>query len=273
MKIKFLGTAAAEGWPALFCKCEVCEWARKAKGKNIRTRSSCLINETYLIDFPPDTYMHMLNNDLDLSKIEHLIVTHSHQDHFYPLDLMLRKPPFAYIDNIKPLHVYGNDKVGGILADNKRESSVENDVVEFHELQSFRSYNVGEAVITPLPANHDKSERCLIYMIESDGVRLLYGHDTGYFHDSVFEALKELHFDCIILDCTSGKHSDKDYHMGLPNNVAVRERLLELGSADENTRFIITHFSHNGGLLHEELVKAGEPYGFEVAYDGVEFII
>ena len=33
MKIHYLGTAAAEGWPALFCDCENCRRARIEKGK------------------------------------------------------------------------------------------------------------------------------------------------------------------------------------------------------------------------------------------------
>jgi len=68
MNIKFLGTAAAEGWPALFCQCEYCIKARENGGKNIRTRSSCIIDEKYMVDFPPDTYMHVLNNKLNLVK-------------------------------------------------------------------------------------------------------------------------------------------------------------------------------------------------------------
>jgi len=39
MKFQYLGTAAAEGWPALFCNCDNCEKARKAGGKNIRIRT------------------------------------------------------------------------------------------------------------------------------------------------------------------------------------------------------------------------------------------
>ena len=38
MKIRFLGTAAAEGWPAVFCACESCKRAERLGGKDIRTR-------------------------------------------------------------------------------------------------------------------------------------------------------------------------------------------------------------------------------------------
>ena len=32
MKLKYLGTAAAEGYPAMFCNCENCKKAQKEKG-------------------------------------------------------------------------------------------------------------------------------------------------------------------------------------------------------------------------------------------------
>ncbi|HBJ10614.1 MAG TPA: carbon-phosphorus lyase, partial [Ruminococcaceae bacterium] len=38
MKFQYLGTAAAEGFPGMFCSCDTCEKARKAGGRNIRTR-------------------------------------------------------------------------------------------------------------------------------------------------------------------------------------------------------------------------------------------
>lgn len=55
MKIQFLGTAAYEGIPAMFCQCEQCNTARKRGGKNLRTRSQALIDGKLLIDFPADT--------------------------------------------------------------------------------------------------------------------------------------------------------------------------------------------------------------------------
>ena len=36
MKIKYLGTAAAEGVPAIFCDCETCRYVRKHGGKGCK---------------------------------------------------------------------------------------------------------------------------------------------------------------------------------------------------------------------------------------------
>ena len=51
MKIKYLGTAAAEGVPAIFCRCEVCRKSKAAGGRNIRTRSQSIIDDRLLLDF------------------------------------------------------------------------------------------------------------------------------------------------------------------------------------------------------------------------------
>lgn len=273
MKIKFLGTAAAEGWPAVFCQCSSCKKAWEKGGKNIRTRSSCLIDDELLIDFPPDTYMHVLQQKLDLSKIQHLIVTHSHQDHFYPLDLVMRKEPFAHIYDGSPLHVYGNNKVVEKYNQDCGDEKVSGKILQVHEIEAFTSFQAGNAKIIPLLAKHDPSEKCLIYIIELGGKRLLYGHDTGFFPEATWDAIKPYRFDAVILDCTTGQHKDGKNHMGIQDNVEVKEELLKRGNVDERTKLIVTHFSHNGGLLHDELIDAVKPYNFEVAFDGAEFNI
>lgn len=93
MKLHFYGTGASEGFPALFCQCENCARARKLGGKNIRTRASLGVDEELLIDFSQDTYSHCLYGGLDLTKIRHVLITHSHSDHFCPADSAITFPP------------------------------------------------------------------------------------------------------------------------------------------------------------------------------------
>ena len=69
MHIKYLGTGAAEGWPGLFCMCDSCKQAKALGGKNIRTRSQALIDDELLVDFPPDTYLHMLRDGLEMIQV------------------------------------------------------------------------------------------------------------------------------------------------------------------------------------------------------------
>ena len=64
-----------------FCGCEVCKKSRAAGGKNIRTRSQAIIDKKLLIDFPADTYIHMLLNGIELEKIHTCItVSYTHLD-------------------------------------------------------------------------------------------------------------------------------------------------------------------------------------------------
>lgn len=56
MRVRFMGSAAGDAWPAPWCDCEACERARQAGGKNLRTRSGALIDDDVKIDLGPDTY-------------------------------------------------------------------------------------------------------------------------------------------------------------------------------------------------------------------------
>ena len=87
MQIKVLGSAAAEGWPALACECDICKYAWEHKGKDIRRRTSYLLNDDVMIDYGPDVYWQSVQFDIDLSKIGAIFFTHSHVDHCNPVDL------------------------------------------------------------------------------------------------------------------------------------------------------------------------------------------
>ena len=275
MKIQYLGTAAAEGWPGIFCNCDICKKASTIKGKNIRTRSQALIDDKILIDFPPDTYAHMLQYDLKIPSIKTLIVTHSHQDHWYPEDLMFRGEGFAgNIDGI--LDRYGNDKIYERLKETQKfvgEVMTERAQIKYHQIQEFCIYAVQGYEIIPLKALHNRSENCYIYIIKNGDKTLLYANDTGYFPEETWEFIKDFQFDLVSMDCTMQKYKEGTNHMGIEDNVEVVERLKNMGCVTKNTKYVITHFSHNGGMLHEDIEKEVEKYGFCAAYDGysIEF--
>ena len=90
MKLQLNGTGASEAFPSLFCTCKYCTEARELGGKNLRRRTSSCIDEKILIDFSADTYALSTQAHVDLSKIHHLIVTHSHADHLGGLDSVVK---------------------------------------------------------------------------------------------------------------------------------------------------------------------------------------
>ena len=272
MKITYLGTAAAEGLPALFCNCEFCKKARELGGKNIRTRSQAIIDDGLLIDFPADTYMHALNNKLRLDKVHTLIVTHSHSDHFYSKDLIMRQPPYGHAFEVNTLHVYCTK---GAYERFVREINGEEPYgsIEFHILKAFEPFTTNGYTITPLPARHQFSEDAFIFIIEKDGKRIFYANDTGYFYDKVWDYIKtnKIYFDLVSYDCTNVEIpiSDEGTHMGFENIARTKNLLEKMGAVDKKTIQIVHHFSHNGNPLHDNLERLAKPLDMLVSYDGM----
>ena len=262
VKLKFLGTAAAEGWPAVFCQCQACRKAKEIGEKNIRTRSSVLIDDKYLVDFPPDTYIHTLKEGIDLGQVEHLLITHSHQDHFYPQELAMRGKPYAHLQAEQKLQVWGNEVVTDLI------KAGDYDTVFAHKVHPGKVFNAGELEITALQAEHMKSEDALLYIIKKNEQSIFYGHDSGWYPEETWKQLENRDLDCVIFDCTYGP-LDGGGHMGIPTILKAKEKLFEIGAISEKSILVITHFSHNGGYLHEDLAVHVADDGLIVAYDGM----
>lgn len=271
MKIKFYGTAAAEGIPALFCNCETCQEVRKIKGKDIRTRQQVCVDDFISIDFPPDVYMHTLMG-LDMTKVRHILFTHSHMDHLDALELSLNSYGFAYPDENDPLYIYGTNTVLDIIKTAfgyTDENSCKH--MKFIEVKAFESFKINDYNILPLEAQHMVDEDCLLYYIEKDGKGYLHGNDTGLFPLKDYEALKGKKIDIATLDCCFGKTPSETSHMGVESCRKVKA-LLQDSCHCENTKFVLTHFSHNVRPIQKELEELVKDE-FVVAYDGIEFNI
>ena len=271
MKIKYLGTAAAEGIPAPFCHCSVCEYARKMRGREIRTRTQAFVDDKILLDFGPDTYMHTLEYDLDLSAFEVCFITHSHSDHLFVHDILMRKGNHALYDKeIPPLSIYGGTGVRESFDLKEHDYITKDGRVIFKNAVTYQPIHYKNYSITPLPACH-KTKDPLIYLIESGEKSLLYAHDTDYFREDVWQYLsnRNVPLDLVSLDCTEGaKHIDYHGHMNFERDALVRERMLDLKIADEHTKFVACHFSHNGLITYRQAVES--TFDFLIAYDGME---
>ena len=272
MKITYLGTAAAEGMPAVFCNCEFCRQARALGGKNIRTRSQTLINDDLLIDLPADTYSHLLTNGIEGDRIRYLFMTHSHPDHLYPLELEMRQGVAAHEMRVEKLRVFCGRGVY-----DKLESQVHNRLgFEVTQIKAFETVCVDGYEVTALPARHFDGDDALFYVIKGDKT-LLYAHDTGFFYEEVFEYFRKnsLYFDMLSLDCTNVDIPipDQGSHMGLENIERLMARLTQMGMIDEKTVSYINHFSHNANPLQHVLEERVKGMGLQVAYDGLSISI
>lgn len=273
MRIKFLGTAAAEAFPAMYCDCEKCKKAITLGGRNIRTRSQTLIDDDLLIDYPSDTYLHLVQNNINLLDIKHCLITHTHSDHFYPNDFSWLKNGYSHPPkNWHGLTVYGSEDIKKPLSD-----KISKGLFNCEVLVSFKAYKIGDYTVTPLKAQHGTSNP-YIYIIQKNNTAFLYAHDTGNFPNETWKYLKNsgICFDAVSFDCNEGASMKIPYdtHMCLGDNLKCRDLLIENNLADTNTKFVLNHFSHNGeNCVYDDFVKIAEKYGFLTSYDGFEINI
>ncbi len=273
MLFQYLGTAAAEGFPALWCNCGRCIRSRQIGGRALRTRSQAIVDGALLIDFPADTLDHIYQNGIDLLNVRDCLITHTHGDHLYPADVSMLRAGFSHVPPDYRITFRGSetvrDALAGVLAQPEREGSA-----AFEVMKPFEPVSLGRYTVTPYPAIHDPGAGPLFYGI-SDGERaVLYAHDTHYFREDVWENWKETrpHFDLVSLDCTNAC-LPLTYvgHMGLKENAEVRRRMLDEGYADERTIFVCNHFSHNGtNAVYDDFVPIAAQEGFRVSYDGMK---
>ena len=273
MKLKYLGTAAAEGIPALFCKCENCQKARILGGKNIRTRSQAIIDDKLLIDFPADTYMHFLQHNLPLSELKHCLITHAHADHLYPQDLLMRKKGFSnMLDESEPMRFYTGQSGYKMIESIVNQYAMQEIKPEL--VEAFKAFVAGGYHVTPVKATHDETSSPMLYLIEKDGKTIFYSNDSGNYPEETWEFFEKNPVVChlISFDCTEADNAvNYKGHMNLKCCIATRERLIEIGMADESTIFVLNHFSHNGkDVLFEDFSALADKHGFLVSYDGLE---
>lgn len=275
MRLTQLGTGAAERIPAIFCKCEVCANAMKKRGKEVRTQAQALVNDDLLIDFGGDSYNHFLRDGLPFADITDLLITHWHSDHFYGEDLAYRMGGYGQ-DIDTQMTVYGTQTVQEFY---QRAFDLEQHEdpsrLRFQVVKGGDRFSVvdGKYQVYAFDARHGHQKGdCIFYAITDGTSSALYMHDTGWPTQEAWQQLTDagLVFDYVTMDCTSGTMEGPiGIHMSLSENARVKDRLLELGLATNDTTFVANHFSHNNQSTHEQLVQAAGPLGLTVAYDGM----
>lgn len=270
MKLKYYGTAAAEGFPAMFCDCDTCARALASRGRNLRTRSQSCIDDKLLIDFCADTNMHCLRAGLPMRSIRSLLVTHAHEDHFYVGELSRILPRYVIRKDPAPLKIFGGEAV----LEKLRTALAPNDCVEPVLVREYETFETDGYTVTPLPALHDPAASPVIYLIEKGGKKLLYAHDTGYFSDKVLDWLQHNagYIGLVSLDCNYGINDrpPKMHHMCFAQNLRMAAELRVRGVCDEATVFVSNHFTHNCGRTYDEMVRDTAGSGFLISYDGME---
>lgn len=268
MRIRLLGTGAAEGIPAFYSSSMVSRYAREHGGKDVRTRCGALIDGTLKIDLPPDTLLHLHRDRLDAEDWTALVFTHSHDDHFAPEELQYCLFPFNDQDYLT-FTIYANGAICRRLHEMYPEWPM--DIVETRSFEPFRHE---EYTITPIKANHLPEEDAQNLIVQKGGHTLLYATDTGVWGNETWEHLKGHKLDLLVIECTEGlRCTDYEGHLDIEALLEVVERLHAQGTLHPDSQVCTTHHSHNGGATHAMLEEALNPHGIEVGFDGKELLV
>ena len=283
IELLFLGTGAAEGNPAAFCRCAQCQEVRRRGGKDLRTRSALRVGAHHKIDAGPDTYAQMLRHGVDMYDIEHLLITHSHGDHLQ-LTSILDKTMAREV-NGEPFHVYLSnpakdlvERIVGVRYERAKKGEKLKDLV-VHGVGYFETFTAGDVKVEALEANHTSwgvDERGMNYLMHlPHGPQVLYALDTGYYREQTWEYLQSRHADAVIMDCTfGGSTTRKEYpdgHLHIVSYLHMLEKMADIGFIDSAARLYATHFNPHQGLNHEQMQERFDagPFEVTVAYDGL----
>ena len=137
--------------------------------------------------------MHFKDNGLNLGDIEHLLITHVHDDHYCPNLFSTRGTDFAPVLGCEKLHVYGNADVERLFDGYYKLFPIREEIrknIVFHTLTPFQSERIGGYAVTPLRANHAPEQVALNYIIDDGKSALLYLLDGGYPTDETLAFIK-----------------------------------------------------------------------------------
>ena len=280
MQITFLGTAAANAFPEVFCKCGNCQKAREFGGKNLRKRSAALINDDLLLDLGPDIMASSQMHSISLTNVKFCLQTHPHADHMDLSHLLSRSPGFGVIGAPR-LHFYASpqtlaradqtflrDLCGFGLLDKQAEQELN---LAIHVIEPLTPMKVGEYRVVAIPANHARSFGASLYAIEKDGCSIFYGTDTAEFLDETWQAFhdQKLKFDVVVLDHTYGPDEPGSDHLSAHQVAEHAQHMRAGGILKADGRVFATHIAHEGNPDHDTLCEFAKAHGYEIAYDGL----
>ncbi|MBP5311252.1 MAG: MBL fold metallo-hydrolase [Clostridia bacterium] len=220
MKIQFLGTGAADwkGVPPEF--------------PGYRYFSSVLIDGVLLIDPGPEVFLSANRYGVDISKVEWIINTHTHGDHYNE-------------ETVKKLEAAG---------------------AEFVHFERNDQRLIGNYRITSVAANHSTCEDAKHFLIDDGSKKLYYALDGSWLMYNEYVLLQQ-GADMIVLDATIGDIKG-DYRIFEHNNLnMVRE--LKYSLSQYINRFVISHMALTLHEPHEKLAEKMLLENIETAYDGL----
>lgn len=258
--------------------------ARHAGGRNLRRRSSLIINDEVLVDLGPDIVTASYAYNISLANIHLCLQTHSHGDHFDPELLMSRHTEYGTQTN-NSLVLAGSKKTVRMLDLLVQERCQYGSIYDKHvqqafhlellEVTPFKGYTLGRYHIIGYPSNHDIAHDALLYSIACEERAILYGTDTSIIFDAVWDDLiaRKMCYDLIVLDHTYGIGYDSSDHLAANDFISHVDLINTEHLLKEGGHIYATHLSHEGIREHSEFQQYAQSHGYNIAYDGLTILL
>lgn len=282
VKVRFLGTSAAGGFPNPHCRCDNCQAARAEGGKSLRHQSSVLINDDLLIDLGPDVSSAVMEQGIDLANVAWVLQTHPHDDHLLPLHAIARAAPWA-ARNAVPLQWLGSaQSLARIETQLSPKSRAKLDMVvadtpddrrlTLTGIAPWTSFTIGPYRVQTVAANHDPTVSPMLFAIEREGRRFFYGTDTTSLPEGTWDRLAELGwaFDVVVFDHNDGfARPVSPTHMGSEGMRHEVSLMRDCALVTDATRVLGTHLGHHSNGPHSVESARARELGYDIAWDGL----
>ncbi len=261
-------------------------------GRNLRCRSSVLVNDDLIIDYGPDTSAQCVRFNVDFTRLKNILITHSHPDHLQARDMIQRKFGARQKGTLDMAILWGNKESiatfneqisialmeefsqGNVALKPSKEEVIE-ELGEFLLLETrvlvpHQTTGIGRYTISTIHAHHKEPEDSLNFIIDDGRTRFLYGTDTGLWAETEWEFIESLGktMDVVALDCTVGSNPTGGHHSN-ESFLKTREEFITRDLLSEDALFFAHHFSHQNNLVYDDIVGIMKPHGVDVTYDGL----
>ncbi|MBL7065674.1 MAG: MBL fold metallo-hydrolase [Anaerolineae bacterium] len=272
LHIRFLGTSAARPIPRWGCTCPQCA-AAQTDPRARRTRSAILVNGEMLVDAGPDIYAQLGTLPYEhLARIDHIIITHPHADHYLGLDDLaaLRRtsrlpvlPLYALADGWDRIESAFRHLIAAEVSQYDRRPFARREMCLNEPLHLTEGL-----CVTPLDTHHTQPFTTAGLLIEQKGVRVFYAPDF-YHTDPVL--VRPL--DLAVLDGSflTREQMDARYTPLLEEGQGRHMPIVEEARWAEEAgarRVIFTHIGHLR-RTPEEVLSLLPDDRFALAYDGL----
>lgn len=171
------------------------------------------------------------SKDIDLSgtKVDAVIVSHPHQDHYGLIDTIDKNIP-VWIGEV------GKNLIDSVRVILEKELPTNN----FRYLKDSQAFTVGDIKITPMLVDHSAVD-AYSFLIEAEGKRIYYsgdfrahGRKSVLFDRAVKRPPKEI--DVLFMEGTMMQRGNDEF----PNEASVEEKIYEVIKNQANISFLIS---------------------------------